>query len=135
MITTERIILTREIKHLLTSWVEARCLEVASLNALPKLGLLVRHCNVPVAVAFLREMEGGKALIDGFLADPDSDLAVRDECLNALIRDLITLAQKNRFTGILGLTTNPKVVERAKRLGFSLMDHRLVSMEVASCPF
>ncbi len=131
-IKTSPFRLTKDTRALLLSWVLERTLDEPILNDLPKLGLMVSYCNAPVAVAFLRVVEGGKGMIDGFIADPSCDHKVRTLCLDQLILDLIKLAMYNDMSGLFGLTTNKRVVERARRLGFRLMPHKLVSMKCST---
>jgi hypothetical protein len=66
-------------------------------------------------------------MIDGFMCDPECDVEVRTKALDQLILDLITVAKKNGMSGVFGLSVNKRVVKRALKLGFSLMDHKLVS--------
>lgn len=120
--------MTRETRAILISWLKGHLMDASELDACPKLGLIVSHCNVPVGVAFIRQIEGGKGLIDGFLSDPECELSIRTKALDLLILDLIELAKANRMSGLIGLTVNPRVIKRAKKLGFSHMDHTLVSM-------
>lgn len=121
--------MTRDSRVLLAKWLHAYILPEEFLDTLPKIGLMVFYCNTPIGVAFLRTVEGGKGMIDGFLTDPQSDLTVRNACLDQLIIDLIKVAKYNEMSGIFGLTTNKRVVARAKKLGFSLMEHKLVSLK------
>jgi len=109
-----------------------RLLPEEFLDSLPKNGLVVSHKNVPVAVAFLRVVEGGMGMIDGFLADPDVDIKIRNECLDELISDIIRMAEFNGMNGVIGLSVNKRVIARAKRLGFSIMEHKLVSLKWAT---
>jgi hypothetical protein len=118
--------------ELLKTWLNGYLLDESELVNLPKLGLMVSHCNAPVGVAFLRTIEGGKGLIDGFLADPKCEPSIKTKCLDRLILDLIELAKFNDMTGIIGLTTNKKVITRASKLGFSLMDHTLLSLKCST---
>jgi hypothetical protein len=120
--------MTEHTHRLLRQWMNAHCVDETEIDNLPKLGLMVSHCNTPVGVAFLRHVEGNKGMIDGFLTDPECELDIRTACLDQLILELIELAHKNEMTGIFGLTINKRVVKRALRLGFQLMDHKLVSL-------
>jgi len=118
-----------EMTHaMLRQWMNAHCVDQTEIDHLPKLGLMVSHCNTPVGVAFLRHVEGNKGMIDGFMCDPESPIDIRRPCLDELILELIELAHKNDMTGIFGLTVNKRVEKRALRLGFQLMDHKLVSL-------
>lgn len=127
-IAVTQFVMTEVTHALLKSWLQAHCMDVSELDNLPKLGLMVTHCNIPVGVAFLRHVEGNKGMVDGFLTDPECSVDVRRPCLDELILEIIDLAHRNEMTGIFGLTVNKRVVRRALRLGFQLMDHQLVSL-------
>lgn len=105
-------------------------MEVSNLDNLPKLGLTAFYQGKPIAVVFLREVEGGKALIDGLIADPNTHYTDRDKCIGRLINDLLRLAKTHGFTGILALSTHTRTITRAKKLGFTLKPHRLVCIDL-----
>lgn len=121
--------MTHESRSILAQWLQDHIMPDEFLDHLPKLGLMVWHCNTPVGVAFLRVVEGGKGMIDGFLTDSNIHPDIRTPCLDQLILDLIKLAKFNDMNGIFGLTVNKRVIARAKKLGFSLMEHKLVSLK------
>lgn len=127
--------MTRESRALLARWLGDRVLPEIFLDNLPKAGLMVFHQNTPVGVVFLRMVEGGKGMLDGFLADPSIPHKVRKLALDQLIADVVKLACDSELTGVFGLTTNKRVVERAKNHGFSVLDHKLVSMRLNASPW
>jgi N-acetylglutamate synthase-like GNAT family acetyltransferase len=116
---------------MLSHWLKSHLENASLLGNIPKLGLMVTHCNSPVGVAFIRQIEGGKiGMIDGFLCDPDCKVETRTECLDALIIDLIQLAKKNGIEGLFATTVNKRVLARAKKLGFEITPHRVVSLKI-----
>jgi hypothetical protein len=128
-IKTSQFQMTNDTHALLAGWLKGHLMNENDLHDLPKLGLMVSHCNTPVGVAFLRQLEGGdKAMVEGFLTNPDVDVVIRTQCLDQLILDLVELARRHDVTGLFALTVNKRVIARAKRLGFSLMKHKLVSL-------
>lgn len=126
-IKTEPFVMTRERHVLLKSWLLAHVMNESELAHLPKLGLIVSAGNSPVGVAFLRAVEGGQGMIDGFLTDPACHPLIRSQCLDQLILDLLELSKRAGMSGVFGLTQNKRVVKRALRLGFNLMSHKLIS--------
>lgn len=123
--------MTRNSRAVLAKWLEKHVLPEPFLDNLPKLGLMVYHCNTPIGVVFLRVVEGGRGMIDGFLCDPEIPLKIRTAALDQLITDVIKLAHHNDMQGVFGLTVNKRVVSRAKKLGFTLMNHKLVSIKTS----
>lgn len=115
---------------LLLKWAKAHGVSASEIDDLPKLGLLVSYQNIPIAVCFLRFVEGRKGMIDAFMCDPTSEPFIRTKCLDQLIYDLIELARFNEMTGIFGLTLNPRVIKRAAALGFEVQKHKLVSLNL-----
>lgn len=122
--------MTPETHSLLKGWLSLHVMKEAYLDELPKLGLVVSFCGKPVGAAFLKQIEGGKGLIDSFIANPECEAVIRTRCLDQLILDLITLAKFSGMTGLIGLTLNKRVIQRAKKLGFSLMDHSVVTLKL-----
>lgn len=122
--------MTESTHALLRCWMKDHGIDETEISRLPKLGLMVSHCNTPVAVGFLRRVEGGIALIDGFICDPKSTIEIRDPCLDQLAKDLIEIAKHEGIQGLLVTTVNPRVVKRAQRLGFSSLDHQLLSLRL-----
>jgi hypothetical protein len=127
-IETKRFTLEQSSYQMLKAWMNAYALDLNDLDTLPKLGLGVWYQGKCVGVAFIREVEGYKGLIDGFICDPDLLGEDRSKCLDLLILDLLKLARAHRMTGLIGLSVNKRVMSRALRLGFDVRPHKVVSI-------
>lgn len=131
-IKTTPFALTSSSREILARWCKGHFCSDSMLNEVPKIGLMVWYCGRAIGVCFLREIEGNKGLIDGFLCDPTVDYKIRIPCLDRLIIDLIKLAKFYNMRGVLGLSSNKRVIKRAKKLGFNSMPHTLVEFKFPS---
>lgn len=122
--------MTHELYNKLVGWLQRRAMPATDLDNLPHKGKIIYYMGAPVAIGFIRDVEGGFAMIDGFLADPDCDVNIRSECLDLLTFELIDLAKSLRLNKIFALTTNRKTIKRAQKLGFHKQKHVLISKSV-----
>ena len=95
---------------------------------LPRLGGIAFVGEEPIAIAFLRGVEGGGISIwDGLITDPDFDAEYRDRALNALIIFLIRTSKSYGMTRIISWAQDTNTIERAQKLGFKTINATLMA--------
>jgi hypothetical protein len=100
----------------LKEWMKARDMNVdASLESLPALGIIYPG----VAAGFLRLCEGGYALMDGYITNPEASSEDRDTALDAITAALIVTADKRGIKNLIAITKHWTIASRAERHGFS----------------
>lgn len=109
-------------------WLSLRGLAHWPKDELPKLGYVVYSNHIPVAAGFIRNCEGGIALFDSLIADPECNSEIRDECLDALVSHILRTAKEEGFIRMLAYTLNNRTLERSKNHGFSLQPHSVISV-------
>lgn len=109
-----------------------RGLNLNLLNDLPQLGLIALDLPTPGAMGFLRRMEGDQYIFDSLITNPDLEPEVRDVLLDKLVTELVALASSQAITKILAYTVDNNVIERAKKHGFEVLPHTVLSLDRGS---
>ncbi|MBK7860842.1 MAG: hypothetical protein IPJ65_20015 [Archangiaceae bacterium] len=81
---------------------------------LPEVGFVVPG----VAMGFLYQTDSAVAHIEALVANPRASGAARSAAIDEVVQAIIAEAKKLGFKALLGNTSLPAVIERAKRLGF-----------------
>jgi len=118
--------MTPDLYNLFTGWLQRRGMNASVLDEIPHKGRIIYYNAKPMAIGFIRDVEGGFAMIDGYLGDPDSDANTRSKCLDLLTLDLLEYAKSLRLNKIFAFTVNKKTIRRALKLGFHKQKHTLI---------
>lgn len=100
-----------------------------SEDGLPKIGFIV-YSNTEfqyIAAAFLRIVEGGYAQVDTIVSNPMLTADVRHEGINLLANKLIETAKELKLKAIYAFTVDKSIIVRAKKAGFSVIDHMIIA--------
>lgn len=124
-------VLPFKFKHysLLTEMLEAQScpwLSGVSYQTLPKIGYIVLLGKQPLAAGFLRRVEGGYGYIDTVVTNPHFGSQMRHQALEIIVKKLLEEAKDLRLRGLIGSTNDAGVLKRAKDLGFTEIDHRVL---------
>lgn len=92
-------------------------------DEMPKLGWLAIDEKRVVAMAFLRKVEGGYAILDGVITNPLIDGTVRHQALDALFAKAMEEGRKRGFKAILGTSTDVSTIMRSEKFGFEKLPH------------
>jgi hypothetical protein len=95
-------------------------------ETLPKIGYVAMEGAVPVAMGFLRMIEGGFAQIDTLVSNGDLPSEMRHEGLTKLVDRIIETAKEKQLLGLMCLTRDEGILNRAESLGF----HRLFMIPI-----
>lgn len=105
----------------LNKWLVKRGLKPEQYMDLPAIGFIVPG----VAIGFLRQCEGGYAIMDSLVSNPHVSPATRHSALDKIYAHIIKVPGFNK---ILGFTVDEGALERAKRHGFKQIHHAILAL-------
>lgn len=112
-------------------WLTARDLLVGTnVRDLPEIGIVIT-LDHPIAAGFIRKVEGGYGLIDGYITDPSASPLDRHNALELLTTSLIEKAQELKFKGLLAFTKDNHTLLRSLSHGFSETHSYLVGLNLS----
>lgn len=97
---------------------------------LPRHGIIVSIGDIPVAIGFLRMVEGGFAQFDSFVTNGYESSENRHLALSALI---VHLTQKARLLGlkaIIAHTSDNGLLSRAEAIGFKVIPQTIIGLSL-----
>lgn len=84
----------------------------------------------PIACGFLRRLEGGFAQIDTLTSNKHFGSKIRHEGIVVVVDALILEAKRLKLTGILALTSDQGILDRAKALGFHDIPQYVIGLKL-----
>ena len=107
-------------KHqsLLINLLDLRTLPYSVLDNLPVLGLIALEDNKPIALGFLRRVEGNYGMLDSYITNPLESKELRHEALDGITSKLIILAKDLKIEQLFNFTADKGILSRAERHGF-----------------
>ncbi len=105
-----------------------RDMDKAILKDLPQIGYICFHHEVPIAIGFLRRMEGPYAILDSYMTNPHLDADIRNTALDKITESLLYYAKKNNVIKVLAFSLDSNTIQRALRHGFVQHSHVFTSL-------
>lgn len=113
--------------HILLAWAKARTAHTPESYEIPENGLVIIKDNLePICMGFIRHVEGGYGLVDGYITDPSQPAIERNEALSLLTEELIKLAKELGISALLANTVDDNTFKRSLKHGFSALPHALM---------
>lgn len=112
--------------EILDSFYIKRNLEVPPRDEQPKLGGIVFINDTPISIMFLRQVEGNYVQMDGLITNKDCSKDERSKANDFISTNLLRVAKEHNFRGIISYTVDKNTITRACKLGFSLLNHRVI---------
>lgn len=88
---------------------------------LPEFGLIAVDGGEPVAMGFIRKMEGNYALLDSYITHADAPAELRDRALDIITYKLIKIAKDNDISKLIAFSGEPSIIARSINHGMILM--------------
>jgi hypothetical protein len=112
-----------EFKHeehfeFLACWLKLRDKNTEIAFNLPHFGYICFQGPMPVAVAFLRQIEGDMGMFEGLCSNPECGPELRSEAIDGLIQQLIETARGIGIKSVLAWSKDKNTLERSLRHGF-----------------
>lgn len=114
------------------TWLKARNLSEDLCENHPAIGLIAIHNEVPIAVGFLRQVEGGFGMFDGLCTNPKMESLVRNKAIDMLVDELIHVAKSFEMKAIIAWSVDMGTLIRAERHGFKKMNDQLINLNLSS---
>jgi hypothetical protein len=102
----------------MSSWLSARNIPLWEETSVPKVGFISLKDEVPVAMGFLRLIEGRLGMIDGLLSNPAASGADRSNAIDLIVTQLIDVAKQMHLQGIISFSVDPNTLTRSHKFGF-----------------
>lgn len=102
--------------------------DIITPDALPACGFMAVDDTTPVAVGFLRLVEGGYAQIDTLVSNKELSSQTRHDGISAVVDHLIKYAIVLKLKGILAFTADDGILKRANVLGFKVVAETIISL-------
>lgn len=107
-------------------------LETIKSSSTPKIGFIAEIQGAPVAMGFLRMVEGGYAQIDGLTSNANLSAPLRNAGVSTVVDALLDKAKSMKLKGIISFTQDNSVIRRAKLLGFRALQHTVIVLPIES---
>lgn len=117
---------------MLASWLKGRDLPTDFLDTLPAVGYVVHTSNsLGVAAGFIRQVEGGYGMLDGYLTNPDVPPEIRHEALDALTAALLEEAKQLGISQLFAFSVDKNTIVRSQRHGFQQLGHVVIAAKLS----
>lgn len=108
-------------------WLIARAQKPPLENEFPAIGYMAFERGEPIAVAFLRNVEGGLAAhLDGLATNPDAPSDMRSEAIDLVVEKIMDTAKKCHYKAVFAYSVDTGTIMRSKKFGFRVLPHVLI---------
>lgn len=101
-----------------------------TMKNLPKIGYIALMNKQPIAVGFLRKVEGGYAQIDTLVSNPYYGSIIRHEGIKKVTDALQEEAKLLKLHGIIAFTKDTGVLSRADAEGWHKVSETLIAIRL-----
>lgn len=119
-----------QIYPLVADWYKLRELTPPAADVYPELGFVAHYEGIPVAVAFIRRVEGGYGQLDGLCSNPDFPGDMRSEAIDSVVLKIIHHAQHIGIKGLIAHSKDTNTLLRAKKHGFVQSDQTIIALNL-----
>lgn len=90
---------------------------------LPRFGFIVHEETKPIAMGFIRLLEGKMGVLDSYITSREFPLEIRTLALDLISDELVNFSKTIlKLNGLIAFSDHPNIIERAIRYGFTRMD-------------
>lgn len=119
-----------EHEKLVQEWIIQRDGDHKDAKDLPSVGFVSYDDELPVAIAFLRRSEGGYALLDGLVTNPNASSHQRHFGIDLAIQQIIDFARKGGIKKVLAYSVDEGTLKRSVFHGFIKLPHTLIGLDL-----
>lgn len=101
------------------------------LKDLPANGHIVHIDDIPVAMGFIRLVEGGYGQFDSFITNSRIPNEFRDKALHLLTSKLIELSKQLKLKSIVSYSLDKNTLLRAYMHGFVHIEHTVIVLDLS----
>lgn len=103
-----------------------RDLPLSMADSLPMIGFVISYNDELIAMGFIRKVEGGYGMIDGYITDPDQPPHIRNEALDLLTYHIIKAAKDNNINNLIATTQDENTICRSLKHGFRKLPESVI---------
>lgn len=85
---------------------------------MPELGWVASDLEAPIAMAFLRRVEGNYAILDGLVTDPTAPGPLRSKAIDLVVKKVFDIAKELEIKGLMAHTRDINTLYRSQKFGF-----------------
>lgn len=115
---------------LVQDFLERRNLPTNLVYKLPEIGCIAFLGDSPIAMGFIRGIEGDAGMFDGFITDPSQHPSIRNEALDAVMKHLIERAKEEKLSKVVGYILDAHMLSRSLKHGFIKSEYELVALDL-----
>lgn len=116
--------------HYIEKWLKARDLKIPSQDEMPENGYVISDTS-PIAMGFIRKVEGGYGMMDSFITDPDKDPIIRDKALDLLTKKLLDKAEDLKLISLVSYSRDLNTLVRAQKHGMQCLQHTVLVLPLS----
>lgn len=99
-------------------------------EAMPKIGCIAFEGRTPIAMGFLRRVEGGYAQFDGLISNPQALPSWRNAGIDLVSTKLLNLAKQLGIKGLVAMSADENTIMRSQRFGFVKLPHTYLAVNL-----
>lgn len=103
----------------LSQWLQARGMDC---DDTPAIGFVAYTRHSPAAMAFLRKVEGGYAILDGFVSNPECSPSERNDALDRVTQALTDEADRLGIKMLMAWSKDVNTLTRSLNHGFTALN-------------
>lgn len=111
-------------------WLNIRKQNKDLINTLPEIGYIAFKNEKPIAITFLRVVDGHYAYLDPIITNPKASVAAKKEARPLLFRAVMEHAKKIQANQLLILTSNTNDIKAAVGFGFIKYPHVFLKKKI-----
>lgn len=100
------------------------------MKTLPKIGHIALMNGQPIAAGFLRRLEPCYAQIDTLVSNAYFGSQIRHIGVSKVVEALIQDAKSLKLEGLIALSSDVGTLERAKSLGFHIVEQKIIALPI-----
>lgn len=117
--------------EIMIGWLKERKSYIPELSEMPKIGYVIYNDHYPIAMAFLRQVEGNIAQLDSLCTNPNSKSAERNDAIWVAVEEVIKACRALGIKHVMSFSTDAGIIERSARHGFKkVAESTLIALEV-----
>ena len=116
----------------IADWLMHRDMNGDLIGDLPQIGYVVSERGEPIAAGFIRRCEGNYSLLDSLITNPTAPGDMRSSAIDVVVEQLIKISKELGLRSLVAHTKDKNTLVRAKRFGFQVLPHTLISLSLTS---
>jgi undecaprenyl pyrophosphate synthase len=103
----------------MAAWLKERESFIPSESDMPRIGYVIFNDHFPVAMAFLRRVEGNIAQLDGLCTNPSASSKERHEAIWLAVEEVMKACKELKIKHVMSFSTDAAIIDRSSNHGFS----------------